>query len=486
MSEKYAHLERRIASEQQTFARPLRSLVTRQAVLCEETQSISAAAALMRAQSVGSLIVVDGAGRSVGILTSHDLVGAIAAGASGQPVAEHMTREPFELPAHALAYEAALAMISRRIRHVVVTDEGRLLGVVSERDLFSLQRLGLGEISMEIRLARDIGVLAGIAAEIRKLATRLVEQGVAAEQLMSLVSVLNDRVTQRVIEIVRRDRDLERISWCWLAFGSEGRLEQTFTSDQDNGLLFATHDGTAPVRAREQLLPFAHEVNLALDECGFELCKGNVMASNPELCLSLDEWRTKMTGWIEVSMPKALLDAVICFDYRAIYGDVTLADQLRGSVHDLARKHPVFLRHMASNALKAQPALGRFGGFVTDDLPGAEKTIDLKQNGARIFIDVARIYALAHAVPQTNTAERLRTACAAIGMKGSDMKAVVDAFFVVQAIRLKNQARSQGLDPGLHNRVDPEQLGRIESAALKEALRIGRDLQERLALDFQL
>lgn len=486
MSAKYAHLEHRIASEQQTFARPLRSLVTREAVVCDEAKSISQAAALMQEQGVGSLIVVDAAGRSVGILTSHDLVGAVAAGAGEQPVTEHMTREPFGLPAHALAYEAALAMISRRIRHVVVTDEGRLLGVVSERDLFSLQRLGLGEISMEIRLACEIGVLAGIAAEVRKLATRLVEQGVAAEQLMSLVSVLNDRITQRVIEIVRGDRDLERISWCWLAFGSEGRLEQTFTSDQDNGLLFVTHDATDPARARERLLPFARDVNMALDACGFELCKGNVMASNPELCLSLDEWRAKMAGWIEVSMPKALLDAVICFDYRAIYGDITLAERLRAWVHDLTRKHPVFLRHMASNALKAQPALGRLGGFATDDVPGAENTIDLKQNGARIFVDVARIYALAHGIPQSNTAERLRAACAAIGMKGSGTKAAVDGFFVVQAVRLKNQARTQGMEAGLHNRVDPANLGRIESAALKEALRIGRELQERLALDYQL
>ena len=123
---------------------------------------------------------------------------------------------------------------------------------------------------------------------------------------------------------------------------------------------------------------------------------------------------------------------------------------------------------------------------MTDDFPGAEKTIDLKQNGARIFIDVARIYSLARAIPQTNTAERLRAACAAMGMKELDTKAVVDGFFVVQAIRLKKQASAQGMDPGLHNRVDPAQLSRIESAALKEALRIGRELQERLALDFQL
>jgi CBS domain-containing protein len=285
---------------------------------------------------------------------------------------------------------------------------------------------------------------------------------------------------------VRQRHDLERVSWCWLAFGSEGRLEQTFSSDQDNGLLFAAHDDAPPPRVRERLLPFARAVNEALDACGFALCKGNVMASNPELCLSLEEWRAKMAGWIEAALPKALLDAAICFDFRPIYGDDALVDQLHAWVHERVRRFPVFLRHMADNALQAQPALGRLGGFVTDDAPGAEGTIDLKLHGARIFIDAARIYALAHAVPQTNTAGRLRAVRAAIGMSDADADASVGGFFAVQAIRLRIQARRQGSDAALHNRIDPANLGRLDSTLLKESLRIARELQHRLALDYRL
>ena len=37
-----------------------------------------------------------------------------------------MTPNPFSLPGHALAYEAAVAMIAQRIRHVLVTEDGRL------------------------------------------------------------------------------------------------------------------------------------------------------------------------------------------------------------------------------------------------------------------------------------------------------------------------------------------------------------------------
>lgn len=480
MPEKYGQLERRLAGEQQTFARPLRSLVQRAPVTCGEQVPVAEAAALMRREGVGSVVVLDAQARPAGILTSHDMVRVAAEDAAARPVAELMSRDPVSLPGHSLAYEAAVTMLGRRIRHVLVVEDGRLAGIVSERDLFSLQRLGLGEITMGMRLANDIPALAGLAAEIRRLAGLLVEQGVAPEQLTLFVSVLNDRLSQRAIEIVRRRHDLERLRWCWLAFGSEGRLEQTLSTDQDNGLIFDSHDGTTPARSRERLLPFAREVNEALDACGFPLCKGKVMASNPELCLSLEEWQGKMAGWIEVSMPKALLDAAICFDFRALFGDAALAEALREWVGARIRIYPSFLRHMAEAALQARPGLNRLGGFATEGTPAS---LDLKLQGARIFVDAARIYALARGLPQTNTAERLR---ASLGASEADAQAAVAAFYVIQRLRLEGQFAHPDAGGATVNRVVPERLDRVTQAALREALRIARELQSRLALDYQL
>jgi CBS domain-containing protein len=486
MLESHGPLERRLAEEQQTFARPLRSLLRRAAVTCEGTRTLAEVAALMRAQGVGSIVVVDTQARPVGIVTSHDMIWVAAESAGGRQVAEIMSPDPVSLPAHALAYEAAVTMTARRIRHILVMDEGRLIGVVSERDLFSLQRLGLGEISMELRLADDLSVLTGLAAKIRGLTVRLVEQGVAAEQLTHFVSVLNDRLSQRVIEVVRKHHDLEHISWCWLAFGSEGRFEQTLATDQDNGLIFVAHEGAELSQVRARLLGFARAVNEALGACGFPLCKGNVMASNPDLCLSRGEWQGKMAGWIQVSMPKALLDAAICFDFRALYGDATLAGSLREWISARVKTHPAFLRHMAEAALQARPALNRLGGFATEDAPGASGSINLKLKGARIFVDAARIYALACGAPQTNTADRLRTVSSALGMNESEAVAAVEAFFLVQRLRLQNQVVQREGGPEAANRVAPERLNRIEQAALKEALRTAKELQNRLALDYQL
>jgi CBS domain-containing protein len=440
----------------------------------------------MHRHEVGSVVVVDSDFRPVGIFSERDLVAAVARGLDTQSVAALMTRSPLALPAHAFAYEAALAMITNRVRHVLVVDDARLIGVVSERDLFALQRLGLGELTTEIRLGVEIGTLVSIAAEIRRLTRLLVEQGVAAEQLTLYVSVLNDRLCQRVIEIVRKRHQLEQISWCWLGFGSEGRLEQTFSTDQDNGIIFSAHDAAAPDEVRARLLPFAREVNEALDACGFRWCKGNVMASNPDLCLSDGEWRAKVGGWLAKWEPQALLDATIYFDFRPLYGDASLATGLHGWMRQRTPAYPAFLRQMAQNALLAKPALGTLRDFATEDVPNALHSVELKVYGARLFVDAARIYALAQGLPQTNTVERLRAAGPGTRMSPADIEATVDAFLAIQRLRLRNQASQDPIDESTANRIDPDKLNELDRHILKEALRLARRLQQRLALDYQV
>jgi len=480
-------LERRLVYEHQTLAQPLRKLIRREPLACAEGDSLRTALQRMHEAHVGAIVVVDARQRPSGIFTERDLLRAMPDVTFDAPISEVMVREPLSLPDHTPSYEAALLMMEHRIRHVLVTEDERLIGVVSERDLFSLQRLGLGELTMEIRLARDVDTLAGLAGRVRRLTRTLVEEGVAAERLTLFVSVLNDRISERIIELARKRQTWERIGWCWLALGSEGRLEQTFATDQDNGLVFVAHDGTPPARVRELLLPFAREVNEAMDACGFPLCKGNVMASNPELCLSAQEWQAKLSGWLENSEPKALLDAAICFDFRALYGDARLAADLRRWFLDVTRKRPNFLRLLAENALQAKPPLARWRDFVTEDAPGAPGTINLKMYGVRPFVDAARVYSLAHGLAPTNTADRLRAAAAAGVLPAAEMASMLAALFTLQRIRLAHQAslESFAADDGA-NRIDPKALNELDRRTLKEAFKLLRDLQSRLAMDYHL
>ena len=114
-----------------------------------------------------------------------------------------------------------------------------------------------------------------------------------------------------------------------MALGSEGRFEQTLKTDQDNALIFTVPQGMTADQVRAKLLPVAERINAALDLCGFPLCKGEVMASNPKWCLSLDEWKQVFGKWVDQGAPEALMHASIFFDFRALYGAQHLADDLR-------------------------------------------------------------------------------------------------------------------------------------------------------------
>lgn len=148
----------------------------------------------------------------------------------------------------------------------------------------------------------------------------MVAQGMKVGQIGQIITLLNDQIVERVIDLtVAAIGAPEGLTFTWLAFGSEGRQEQTLKTDQDNGILFLLPEGMEADVARARLLPFADRVNLALDAVGFPLCTGNVMARNPECCLSDREWRSRFSRWVTSSTPANLLNASIFFDFRPVW-----------------------------------------------------------------------------------------------------------------------------------------------------------------------
>lgn len=472
--------------EQQAMGRTLRSLISREAVTCLPETPVGDVLRTMQECKIGSMLVVDAERRLQGIFTRHDVLDRVALAQSGlsQPVSSVMTGEPLTLPAEASAYEAALLIAERGVRHIPVCDANRLLGVVTERDLFALQRVSVRGINRSIAGARSIDALCRNAAEIRRLARSMLGQGVTAEHITLIISTLNDALVRQILELTQQHFDLQGLRWAWLAFGSEGRFEQTISTDQDNGLIFDAGEVAAD-KARTRLLPFAQEVNRALDTCGFPLCKGNIMAGNPQWCLSLAEWQDRFTHWIADTDPRALLNAVIFFDFRRLHGADALVAALRQHLTGLARDNSRFRRQLAQYALETRPPLGLISDFVTEDLDDGRSVIDVKKSGARLFTDAARVMALAAGVAHTNTVQRLRQAGAALNMQQPEIDALADAFYFLQTLRLRSQVGT-GADPAQVNRVEPEKLNEVDRRILKESLRQARKLQSRLALDYQL
>lgn len=464
-----------VAADQQSLTRPLGELVRRDPVTCTITATLREAIVQMREHGVRSCVVVDDAQHARAMLTLNDLRDRVLLEEMplDTPVLKIATPDPTTLPVDASAADAIQLMASTGHHQVIVTDHGRVRGIVSERDLFSLQRVSLQQVHRSIRSARSIASLKRAAGDIRNLTRNLLAQGVGAEALTRTIAALNDVLTRQVLVMTLQNHPSVEAPWCWLALGSEGRGEQTLATDQDNALIFAATDATTTDRQRRLLLGFAQEVNDALAELGFPLCSGGIMASNPAWCLSEAEWRTRFIGWLTEPTPPALLNANIFFDCRPLLGEQRLADNLREWLLARTGDNPLFLRLMVANALQTEPPLGLIRAFVVDENDGK---FDLKSRGTRVFVDAARVFALARGLTETNTVERLRRAGEQLNIEPRHVAATVDAFHYLQLLRLRTQ---EGAPDGI-NRVDPYQLNEVDQRMLQEALRQARKLQQRL------
>ncbi len=469
------------------LATPLSELVRRGPVTCSQDYPVRGALELMRKANVGSILLTDEDGGPAGMFTLKDLRDRVALGNCDmdRPMREVMTPQPFSLPDTAPAFEAALAMAQRSIHHVVITHEGRVSGVISEKDLFALQQVGVSRIAGALRVAEDLATLQQAAADIRRLARNLMAQGVGAEQLTRLISQLNDQLTQRILTLAFADSGLADVSWCWLALGSEGRYEQTLHTDQDNGLIYTVPEGRTGDEVRALMLAVSRRVNEWLDACGFPLCQGEIMAGNPKWCLSREEWQNTFNEWMFRGDAPVLLNASIFFDFRSLAGEAHLAEELRAWLNGRIKENRHFLKHMVRNALGNRPPLGLVRDFVVDGEGDEANTIDLKFHGTTPFVDAARIFALAAGLDETGTVRRLRGAGAVWKLNSQEVESWVESFLFIQQLRLQLHQTQLGKGRDLGNRFDPEKLTNVERQALKEAFRQARKLQGRLESFFQ-
>ncbi|MCY1394534.1 hypothetical protein D9M71_94570 [compost metagenome] len=467
----------------------LGELAMRHPVTCAPDTPMREAVKLMHEQQVGSIVIVDALKAPLGIFTLRDLrqVVADASADFSEAIAWHMTQAPFALSPDATAFDAAIAMTERHIAHVCLVKEQRLCGVVSERDLFSLQRVDLVHLARTIRHAARIESLSALRGEIGQLVERMLAHGASSSQITQIITLLNDHMVCRVIELAIEERGDPGIPFSWLCFGSEGRREQTLHTDQDNGILFEARDAAHAAEIRQVLLPLAQLINHNLAQCGFTLCKGNIMAGNPQLCLSRAEWARRFAAFVREATPENLLASSIYFDLRVVWGDEQGCEQLRRGILEQVADNRLFQRMMAENALRQRPPVGRLREFVlTRQDNDKAATLDLKVQGLTPFVDGARLLALAHGISANNTIERLRQLVTHEVIGRLDGAAYEEAYHFIQQTRMQQHQLQSRQNLPYSNRLDPDSLNDLDRRILRESLRQAQRLQSSLTLRYQL
>ncbi|MBQ0831178.1 putative nucleotidyltransferase substrate binding domain-containing protein [Marinobacter sp.] len=470
-----------------SLSTPLERYALRNPIVCSPDLPVRKAVARMHENNVGSIVITDDGRHPTGIFTLRDLRTMIAEDTCSldAPVRQIMTKDPCCLLAQADAFDAAMLMAEHHFAHLCVVDEdNRLIGMVSERDLFSLQRVDLVNLARTISTATHLRTLVSLRSDVSRLVDAMLAHGAASGQVVKIITTLNDVTVRRVLELNIKKND-PGIAFTWLTFGSEGRQEQTLLTDQDNGILFQTPEGMTEDQARERLLPFARTVNDELAECGFTLCKGNIMASNPKLCLSDQEWDDWFIRFIDASTPQNLVYSSIFLDMRAVFGPTDSVHELLEKVLTRIRKNDLFQKMLAGNAFQRKPPLTMFRNFryVSD---GKKHSLDLKRQGLAPFVESVRVFALANGVESANTLERMSE----LAQKGifdlKDANAWKDAYSLIQAIRMRSHQEMLDKGEELTNYIDPDDLNPLDRRILRESFRQAQRLQQKLEVTYQL
>jgi signal-transduction protein with cAMP-binding, CBS, and nucleotidyltransferase domain len=126
----------------------IKDLVTRAPITIDGNSSIVDACRLMKKESVGSLLVLmDGVAR--GIVTERDVVYAIADGVPlTKRVSSIMSSNLVTVDSTTDVSDAALIMTSRKIRHLAVVEGGKIIGVISLRDVARALGLVTADLSV--------------------------------------------------------------------------------------------------------------------------------------------------------------------------------------------------------------------------------------------------------------------------------------------------------------------------------------------------
>lgn len=446
-------------------------LVARGPVTTDVGASVADAAAAMSRAGVSSLLVVDGNGLC-GIVTDRDLRNRVlAVGLDPErPVREVMTAPALTVRADAMAFEALLEMVSRRIHHLPVLDgNGELLGMVTTTDLVRLGSSDPVVLAADIARQRTVGGLVELAARIPHVLSELVDHDVSAADVGRVTTALGDAVRRRVVALVEEEIGPPPTAYSWVVLGSAAREEEALAADQDHALVIEQegHD--------EWFARLAAGVTDTLERCGWPRCPGDVMATNPRWRLTVDQWRTTFAGWAREPEPEAVLQVAIFYDMRHLAGDTRLTDEVRRAA--TARMSSRLLGHLTAEALRMRPPLGFFRGLVLEKGGDHHDTLDLKR-GIAAVVGLARVHALRAGSGALPTRARLEAAVAAGVLDTQTAADLHDALELMSYRRWRHQAQQVQAGQRAGNRISPADLTDRQRRHLRDAFAIVRAAQQ--------
>ncbi|MDT8447865.1 MAG: DUF294 nucleotidyltransferase-like domain-containing protein [bacterium] len=460
------------------FARDLKGFGRLEPLCVSPETSLQEAAKQMEAGGWDAAIVVE-AGALRGIITDRDFrKKALAEGLSPlEPVSRIMSGPIEALEVTATRSDGLLQMIAKKRHHLVIVDQGRLLALATKEDFIAERTYSPLFFAGRIQEAGSPEELQRIFNKLPSAMRGLLAEGLSVERVGPIISGINDWMMRRAGKLAKLQMPSPPpVPFAVMVLGSEGRGEQTFKTDQDNALIHAELD-PEDTAAKEWFMEYARKLCRMLDQIGYPYCPGEIMAQNPRWNLSIGQWKDQFSLWVQRPAAEEILRANIFFDFRGVYGELSLVAQLEDHLFSILPKAGPFPANLAQAAVQAKPPLGLFGGFKTGEGDHA-KALDIKEKGTALITDLARAFCLIDRLRPRNTLARLRALEAE--RKRPLFRELREALETLTDLRLRHQLTQIEAGKAPDNWIAPGDLTEIEQGTLKQVFKTIQQGQEAL------
>ena len=469
------------------YSENLKSVMDTSVYICPPDNSVKDAVKEMSSRGVSSVIVADSNGLPVGILTERDIIRRIVAAdgvdIASTKVSDVMTPSPITHKPDDTIYRALSTLSAKGIKHLPLVENGKVVGIVTLRQLLKLKYPEPMVLVEEIRDASDAAELKIIKGKLTEIAASKLSMGIRAYDIVVMLSLINHDIHRKTLELAIQRHGVPPSPICLYVTGSHGRLENLLTPDQDHGMIIADSEDKS-----QQYAPYYADLTETfskwLDEIGFETCPGYIMSMNPIWRKSLSEWKLQIQYWFEKQVRELGRYVTVLFDATPIYGDNSLFAEINDFAFNLLSKHHEVLRVLHEEEGSHRVPTGLLGRFITEREGEHRGELNIKRSGLIFAVEGIRILSLLHGIRETSTLKRIASLVNGGFINKDDGEYFESAYLYLLHLSLSTQIEKALKGEKIDNFINPNLLSPRDRETLKHAYKAVSSLQDLVASEF--
>lgn len=456
-------------------------LINREVVTTKENLTIKEASALMTKNNISSLIIVDDNHIPSGIVTLRDFRDRVLTKGIDpeRPVFEIMSPPTFMVDTNEMSFEALIKMISYNIHHLLVTENNKLKGVITNTDFMLLQGVSPISIVKSIEVQDSFEGLVPLHEKLDKIISTLINNGVDAKHIVRIITNINDRFVEKIFNLN------PNVNWNFykkiscISFGSSGRVEQTLKRDWNAAIVYDDPETEEENKKRKKFSNNCIETQQeTFSQYGFSEIELEPFGEGIPIYGSVSEWEERIDECFKSGKKDVLISICKFLDMRLMHGNNGPITRLKKRIHKMVRNNRSHMKKLIEMATGEKAPLGFFKDRVVNRNGELVDFLDLRKDGIHPIVDCIRLLSIYNNIDEVSTIARLYTLTKSNNILPLDLGNDISyAFEFLLNLRIRDQIRKKELGLEINSILAPEILTPLEKKSLKEIFQIIARLQ---------